>query len=73
MPIRAFLGRHHSFDAETIESMSKALAEVLTALGIKNKDDDLTVVVAKKIIELAAAGERDPERLKAVTLKALRQ
>ncbi len=53
--------------------MSAALDDVLAALGLKDKNDDLTIVVARKIIELAKAGERDPERLKAATLKSLRQ
>ena len=73
MPIRVFLNGHSTFDAETIESMSTALADVLTALGLKDKNDELTMVVAKKIIELAKAGERDPERLKAATLRSFRQ
>ena len=72
MPIRPFLGRHTSFDAETVESMSKALAGVLGALGLKDKNDDRIVLVAKKIIELASAGEHDAERLKVATLKAFR-
>jgi len=73
MPIRVFLDGQSNFDAETIHDMSTALAGALTALGLVGKSDDLTVIVAKKIIELAKAGEHDPERLKAAVLKSLRQ
>jgi len=73
MPIRAFLDGHSTFDPEAIDNMSAALAGALTALGLVGKSDDLTIVVAKKIIELAKAGERNPERLKAAVLKSLRQ
>lgn len=73
MPIRAFLDDHSSFDSEAIQNMSRALADALTALGLIGKSDDLTVVVAKKIIELAKAGERDPARLTAAVLKSFRQ
>jgi hypothetical protein len=73
MPIRVFLDGRSNFDAETIQNMSTALAGVLTALGLVGKSDDLTIIVAKKIIELAKAGEHDPDRLKAAVLRSLRQ
>ena len=72
VPIRIFLDGHSAFDPEHIQSMSKALADALTTLGLAGKSDDLTIIVAKKIIELAKAGERDPERLKTETLRSLR-
>jgi hypothetical protein len=62
-----------SFDPETITCMSEALAGVFTALGIADLPDDRKVPLAKKIIELARSGERDPERLRITALKAFRQ
>ena len=63
MPIRAYL-KGHRFDAETTRLMGVAFEMALVALqhteGIVNPTRD---AVAKKIIELAKAGERDPERL----------
>lgn len=73
MPIRPFLNGHSGFDSETIQNMSRALADALTALGVIGKSDDLTIIVAKKIIELARAGEHDPARLTAAVLRSLRQ
>jgi hypothetical protein len=73
MPIRTFLNKSFDFDPATIQIMNTALAECLITLGLVNKSDDLTRVVADKIIELAQRGEQDPERLKSETLRALRQ
>ncbi len=70
MPIRKFLDGQ-PFDPERIQSMSEALAGVLTALEIK-QGDDLIVVVAKRILELAHEGEHDPERLKSAVLRDFR-
>jgi hypothetical protein len=72
MPMRPFLDGH-AFEPEAITSMGEALAGALAALGLKDKDDDLTIIVAKKIIELARNGEHDPQRLKSAVLKSLRQ
>ena len=60
MPIRAFLDGQSTFDAETIQIMSQALADTLTALGLVGKSDDLTIIVALKIIELLVPGIATP-------------
>lgn len=73
MPIRGFFDDHTTFEPETLQSMGKALTAVLTALRLTDKSDDLTVLVAQKIIELAKAGEHDAERLRAATLKEFSQ
>jgi hypothetical protein len=62
-----------SFDPGTIACMSEALAGAFAALGIADAPDDRKILLAKKIIELARTGERDPERLKTIALKAFRQ
>jgi hypothetical protein len=71
MPIRAYL-KGHRFDAETTRLMGIAFEMALVALqhtdGIINPTRD---AVAKKIIELAKAGERDPGRLCDAALQAL--
>ena len=72
MPIRAYL-KGHRFDAETTRLMGVAFEMALVALqhteGIVNPTRD---AVAKKIIEVAKAGERDPNRLCDAALQALR-
>jgi hypothetical protein len=70
MPIR---GDGQKFDAETIRITGLAFEMALVALehtdGIVNPTRD---AVAKKIIERAKAGERDPDRLCDAALQALR-
>jgi hypothetical protein len=72
MPIRAYL-HGLQFDPETIRLMGIAFEMALVALqrtdGIVTPTRD---AVAQKIIDLAKAGERDPERLCEAALQALR-
>jgi hypothetical protein len=44
----------------------------LRALNLTDRDDPLTTRVAKVIIGLAKDGERDPARLRDLTLKFVR-
>ncbi len=66
MPIRAYLGGLR-FDPETTRLMAIAFEMALVALQRPTRE-----AVAKKIIELAKAGERDPERLCDTALQSLR-
>ena len=70
MPIRAYL-QGHRFDAETVRLLGIAFEMAIVAL----QQADGTVsptrdAIAHTIIELAKAGERDPERLCDGALKA---
>jgi hypothetical protein len=71
VPIRLFLGYDHSFGPEDIASMSAAFEAALGRLGLVDRTDPLTIEVAKLIIEFAKQGERDPERLCALTVQQL--
>jgi hypothetical protein len=70
MPIRAYL-QGHRFDAETVRLLGIAFEMAIVALqqaeGVSPPTRD---AVAQYIIELAKAGERDPERLCDRALKA---
>jgi hypothetical protein len=55
-----------------VDALCEALAGVLTALGGSDEANDVSDRAATKIVELAKAGVRDPEKLKAETLKWLR-
>jgi hypothetical protein len=71
MPIRAYLA-DHSFDGETIRVMGIAFETAVGSLGATpGCDDPLREALAQKIIALAKAGERDPERLSEAALKAV--
>ncbi|MGB6770309.1 MAG: hypothetical protein WBE50_19920 [Methyloceanibacter sp.] len=71
MPIVPFLGGA-AFEPETIRVMSIALDEDCKELGLRLKDDPATRLVAEKIIQLAQWGIREPETLRALTLKEFR-
>jgi hypothetical protein len=72
MPIRAFLDGQ-SFDGETVRLMGIAFEMALGSLrATPDHADPIRDAVARKIIELAKAGERDPERLCEGALKDLR-
>ena len=62
MPIRAHLNGH-KFDAETIRLMGLAYETALKALRLADRGDLANEVIAGRIVELAQAGERDPERM----------
>jgi hypothetical protein len=71
MPIGAYLGGR-KFDAETRRLMGIAFEMAVVALQHNNVvADAVRDVVALRIIEVAKAGERDPERLCELALQAL--
>ena len=71
MPIRAYLDGLR-FDPETTRLVGIAFEMALVALRHTDGVDPPRDAVARKIIELAKAGERDPERLCEGVLKELR-
>jgi hypothetical protein len=62
MPITIYL-EGQKFDPETKRVMGIAFEMTRAALRVSNEDDLAPETIAKIIIELAKAGERDPERL----------
>jgi len=69
VPIHRLLERE-AFEPELIAIMGDVFEGVLQTLGLVDRQDPLTEMVAKKVIELAQAGERDPGRLRQLTLEA---
>jgi hypothetical protein len=62
MPIRPYLGGE-KFDPETIRVMGLAFEMALVALRLADRGDLANEILARKLIDLARAGERDSERL----------
>ena len=60
--------RTYSLDPEVVAIVSSAFHTVFAELGLSDSDEIVALRVARRIIELAVRGERDPERLKAVVL-----
>jgi hypothetical protein len=52
-----------AFDPDTVEAMGKALVSTCEALGLSDRTDPLAELIAKKIIELAQRGLRNPTAL----------
>jgi hypothetical protein len=67
MPIRRFLEGNRSFGPGEIEVLVKAFEDALCELQLNDREDPITLTVAKLIIELANQGERDPVRLRAMS------
>jgi len=72
MPLTPFL-KEATFDPQAINAMSTAFEAVCEALQLVTRSDPLTEIVARKVIEVAGAGERDPERIRDLVLLALNE
>jgi hypothetical protein len=59
-----------SFGQKEIELMSAAYESALLDLGI-NRDDQVTELIAKAIVNVVATGERDPELIERRAINAL--
>ena len=70
MPIRPYLDGHQ-FDEETVRAMGVAFE--MTRAALEHADGTASLpapqMIAAKIVELAKAGEHDPDRLCDRTLK----
>ncbi len=62
MPITPFL-RNQPFDPEIIDAMSSAFAKACDALGLSDRADTITELVARQIIEAAQRGIRNETAL----------
>lgn len=50
-----------SFDPEHVALIASAYESCLRTIGLRDRRDPMTELVAKKIIEIAQSGERDPD------------
>jgi hypothetical protein len=60
-----------SFGPQEIEVMSAAYESALIDLGIANRDDLVTELIAKSIVNVISTGERNPELIKERAINAL--
>lgn len=72
MNFRFFLGVDHAFEPDEITLMVMAYESALRELRLVEREDRITLIVAKRIIELAKLGERDPANLCAAAVAAAR-
>jgi hypothetical protein len=69
--IRQFLEDNQHFEPEDIKLLSSVFEEALRELRLVDRTDPATQLVAKRIIELAQQGERDPIRLREMAVKGI--
>lgn len=60
-----------TFGPEEIERLVTAYEQTLRALGLKDRSDPITLLVAEKIIEVGRLGIEDPAKISEVVLKEL--
>jgi hypothetical protein len=60
-----------TFEPAQIEAMTVAYEAALVELGLKDRDDPITEIVARAILSITSMGERDPETIKERALNAL--
>jgi hypothetical protein len=63
--------KNRAFGPDEIKVLTTAYEEALRTLRLKDRADPATEMIAKKIIELAQRGERDPARLREHALRCL--
>ena len=73
MPIYDILRRQGVFAPDEVTMLGNVFEDVLQTLGLVDRQDPLTVMVAKSLVEYAKTGMRDPARLKALTIQAFTQ
>jgi hypothetical protein len=72
VPIYELL-RKGVFAPDDVVMLGNVFEDVLQTFGLVDRKDPLTEMVAKKLVEFATSGIRDPARLKALTVQALIQ
>jgi hypothetical protein len=70
MPLTPFLNEA-SFDPDAVKAMTVAFDAVCKALQLLHRSDPIAEIVARKVIEVAGTGERNPERIRDLVLLAL--
>ena len=62
MPFQNTVG-NLTFEPAALEAMDQALEAACVVLRLSKREESLRQIVARKVIESAVAGERDPEVL----------
>jgi hypothetical protein len=64
--------QNSAFEQDDIDRMCAAYERALAQLGLNDRNDPLTAVVARQIIEIAQTGEKDAGLICALALHRLR-
>jgi hypothetical protein len=63
--------KSRAFGPDEIKVLTTAYEDALRTLRLADRSDPATEIIAKKIIELAQHGERDPIRLRERAIQSL--
>ncbi|HTZ02435.1 MAG TPA: hypothetical protein VMC05_08890 [Xanthobacteraceae bacterium] len=70
MPIYRLL-QQSAFSPEDIDRLGTAFEDALRVLKLADRSDPLSETIAKKLIEIAQTGERDPRQIRRRAFAAL--
>src|SRR5258705_1733347 len=73
MPIRAVIKDSGAFTPEEAEVLISAFEITLQKIALAKREDQISLMIAKKIIAIAMSGERDPQKISASAIAALRR
>jgi hypothetical protein len=63
--------RREVFEPEDVHHLATVYEDIAKALGVIDRNAPVSQLIARKLIELAQAGERDADSLKELTMDAL--
>ena len=61
------------FEPDDVRLLATVYEKVLCTVGVVDRKDSRAELIAKKVVQLAQAGERDPECLKDLAIEELQQ
>jgi hypothetical protein len=70
MPIYRLL-QNLALGPDEIESLTTAYERTLRAIGLADRGDPIAEIIAKKIIEIAQTGMKDPAEISKLAIKQL--
>jgi hypothetical protein len=61
-----------SLSPEDTQALVAAFDSALLELGLSRREDQITKLVAERIVEIARTGERDPHKIKEAVMASLK-
>jgi hypothetical protein len=71
MPINRLL-KSSMLPPDEVAILNRAFDKALRGLGLVDRNDPITEIVARKIIDVGATGVRDPARIAEIAVRELR-
>ncbi|WP_454620469.1 hypothetical protein [Bradyrhizobium cenepequi] len=63
--------KNYAMEPKEVSRATEAYEQALRILCVKDRDDPLTDMIAKKIIKIAQTGIKDPTEISALAIKEL--